>query len=86
MVKMFDELDRVAREKVDSILGEGTCKNVFGNVNIMTMDDNGDFILGNFLDAIIPYITDCISKSAKNHNDKISKYTAKYENKSKVEE
>lgn len=79
--KIFDYFrasDKKMREAVDSIFGQGFCDDVFKGVRLMAMAD-GLTVLENFLFAVIDQMDDSVQENLAKRNDRISKYTAKYE-------
>ncbi len=65
------ELDLYFRGKLDYVFGEGTSEKCFGTVNVMSMDNEGNRIILNFLDAITPFV-------ANERNKELEKHTGKY--------
>lgn len=74
----FRASDKKMRESVDSVFGDGFCVDVFKGVRLMAMAD-GLTVLENFLFAVIDQMDDSIKENMAKRNDRIAKYTAKYE-------
>lgn len=83
-VQSLEELDRVARESVDHMFGSGTSDIAFGDINCMSMNEEGEFICLAFINAIAPVLAEDISAAAQNikaqpasfDNEKVNKYLA----------
>lgn len=69
------EFDRLAREQLDKVFGEGVAEVVFGRVNCASMA-NGKPIYINFLEAIAPIIKADIEAEMKKSDANIKKYTS----------
>lgn len=81
LAKLFDHSrssDKRMREAVDSVFGEGFCADVFPGVRLMAMA-NGLTVLENFLFAIIDEMDESVRANLEQRNDRIAKYTAKYQ-------
>lgn len=79
--KIFDYFrasDKKMREAVDSVFGNGFCDDVFKDVRLMAMA-NGLTVMENFLFAVIDQMDESIKENMAKRNDRIAKYTAKYE-------
>lgn len=70
--------DKKMREATDSLFGEGFCEDVFGSVRLYAMAD-GLTVLENLVFAIIDQMDESVKENVEKRNEKISKYTAKYE-------
>lgn len=70
--------DKKMREATDAMFGEGFCEDVFGNVRLYAMAD-GLTVLENLVFAIIDQMDESVKNNMSQRNDKISKYTAKYQ-------
>ena len=75
--------DKKMREAVDSVFGEGFCEDVFSGVRLMAMA-NGLTVLENFLFAIIDEMDESVRANLAQRNDRIAKYTAKYQSRKNV--
>lgn len=79
--KIFDYFrssDKKMREAVDSVFGEGFSNDVFHDVRLTAMA-NGLTVLENFLFAVIDQMDESVTENLAKRNDRISKYTKKYE-------
>lgn len=74
----FQASDKKQREAVDSIFGDGFCDAVFSGVRLMAMAD-GLTLIENFLYSVIDLMDDGLTDNLAQRNDRLSKYTAKYE-------
>ena len=86
LAKLFDHSrngDKRMREAVDSIFGEGFCADVFPGVRLMAMAD-GLTVLENFLFAIVDEMDESVRVNLAQRNDRIAKYTAKYQGRKNV--
>lgn len=71
----IEELDRVVREQLDSVFGEGTAQTVFGNVNCTSLA-GGKTLYQNFLEAFSPIIKADIEAEKKKSDARVKKYTS----------
>lgn len=81
LAALFDRsksCDQKMRDAIDSVFGEGFCADVFPGVRLMAMA-NGLTVLENFVYAIIDEMDEGIKKNLARRNDRIAKYTAKYQ-------
>lgn len=79
--KLFDYArasDSRMREAVDSMFGEGFCGDVFQNVRLTALAD-GLTAIENFVFAIIDEMDETIRDNMAKRDDRIAKYTAKYQ-------
>lgn len=79
--KLFDIVrggDKRMRDAVDSLFGDGFCADVFHGVRLTAMA-GGLTVLENFVFAIIDRMDDAVKENMAQRNDKIAKYTAKYQ-------
>lgn len=84
--KIFDyarSSDKRMREAVDSVFGEGFCEAVFRGVRLMALAD-GLTVLENFIFAIMDEMDGNVQDNLAKRNDRIAKYTAKYQNRKNV--
>lgn len=70
--------DKKMREATDAMFGEGFCDDVFGNVRLYAMAD-GLTVLENLVFAIVDQMDETVRDNMAKRNDRISKYTAKYQ-------
>lgn len=52
----FIEADRVIREQLDHVFGEGMCETVFGRTNLLSATESGSLLIEGFLDALLPIV------------------------------
>lgn len=81
LAALFDcskSCDRKMRDAIDSVFGEGFCADVFPGVRLTAMA-NGLTVLENFAYAIIDEMDEDIKDNLAKRNDRIAKYTAKYQ-------
>lgn len=81
LAKQFDYYrasDKLMRNAVDSVFGDGFCDEVFQGIRL-TAGANGLTVLENFIFALIDEMDDTIKENVAMRSDRISKYTAKYE-------
>lgn len=79
--KLFDcarASDKRMREAVDSVFGEGFCGDVFQGVRLVALAD-GLTVIENFIFAIVDEMDESVRKNMAKRNDRIAKYTAKYQ-------
>lgn len=69
------EADRIAREQIDNVFGDGTSEVVFGRTNCMSFA-GGQPICANFIEAISPIIEADIKAEAAKSEERIAKYKA----------
>ncbi len=69
------EFDRLAREQIDKVFGEGTAQIVFGRTNCASMA-GGKPIYINFLEAFAPIIKADVEAEKKKSDANIKKYTS----------
>lgn len=75
---LMDKENQFYRKQVDYIFNENVSDIVFGNFEPTTQLKNGDTMINVFIEAIIPEIAKSIEKAQKKSEERISKYTAKY--------
>lgn len=79
--KLFDYAkasDNRMREAVDSVFGEGFCGDVFQSVRLTALAD-GLTVIENFVFAIVDEMDETIRDNMAKRDDRIAKYTAKYQ-------
>ena len=69
------EFDRLAREQIDMVFGEGTAETVFGRINCASVA-NGKPVYINFLEAFAPIIKADVEAERKKSDANIKKYTS----------
>lgn len=80
--KISDELDENMRGRINSLFGKDICTAVAGDINMYAMA-GGMPIWANILLEIFDKMEDSFSKEKKLSDEKIAKYTSKYQNMSK---
>ena len=81
LAKLFDcarNSDKRMREAVDAVFGEGFCADVFPGIRLVAMAD-GLTVLENFIFAIVDEMDESVLDNLAKRNDRIAKYTAKYQ-------
>lgn len=79
----FRASDRKMREAVDEVFGENFCDDVFDGVRLTALSD-GLTVIENFIFAVLDKMDDDITENMSKRNDRIKKYTDKYNNHKKV--
>lgn len=74
------ERDVWARERVDSIFGDGTAQQFFGRTNLWTVTELGTPLITNFLMAIIEEVDKAASAKVE-VSPKLQEFVSKYEGK-----
>ena len=70
------EFDRLAREQIDMVFGEGTAETVFGRINCAS-PAGGKPIYINFLEAFAPIIKADLEAEKKKSDANVKKYTSR---------
>lgn len=79
--KFFDIVrssDKRMRDAVDSVFGDGFCADVFNGIHVTALA-GGLTVLENLVFAIMDRMDDSVKENMAQRNDKIAKYTAKYQ-------
>lgn len=71
MIEYLRHNDIFFKEELDKIFGNGSSELIFAGINVMTTASNGDFVITNFLNALIPYFE-------KESKSRIKKAVKKY--------
>lgn len=71
---LFVEADAKVRDQINYIFGSDVCSNAFGNVNCLSLCDDGSTLFENFLNAIVPIIRKDITNAQKKQSKRIDKY------------
>lgn len=69
--------DLEMRDMIDSVLGEGASEQIFGKMNVYALAD-GLPVWANLLLTILDETDDVMSKAENRGNDRLKKYTDKY--------
>ncbi len=75
----LEEIDRIVYEKIDYLLNADVSKTLFSVMGPFSLLANGQFYVEHVLDVLGKVIQKDGNAKAKKINDKIKKYTAKYE-------
>lgn len=74
----FIEADRVIREQLDHVFGEGVCEIVFGKTNVLSATESGKLLIEGFLDALLPVVKADMETAAAKSRANIEKKMAAY--------
>ena len=75
----LEEIDKIVYEKIDYLLNADVSKTLFSVMGPFSLLENGQFYVEHVLDVLGKVIQKDGNAKAKKINDKIKKYTAKYE-------
>ncbi|MBQ8552308.1 MAG: hypothetical protein IJ428_05805 [Clostridia bacterium] len=68
-------LDRIAREQIDAVFGDGIAAKVFGSANCASLVDGQPCFVG-FIEAMSGVIKEAVEHEAEMSKTKIAKYTS----------
>ena len=74
-IDVFIDFDKDIRKEIDYVLGEGVSQSAFGDVNCLSICDDGSMIFENFLNCVVPVILDDVQTVVANRSKHIEKYT-----------
>ncbi len=74
----FIEADRVIREQLDHVFGNGVCETVFGKTNVLSATESGKLLIEGFLDALLPVVKADMEAAAAKSRANIEKKMAAY--------
>lgn len=74
----FIEADRVIREQLDHVFGDGMCEIVFGKTNVLSATESGKLLIEGFLDALLPVVKADMEAAAAKSRANIEKKMAAY--------
>lgn len=74
-IDVFIDFDKDIRKEIDYVLGEGVSQSAFGDVNCLSICDDGSMIFENFLNCVVPVILDDVQTAVANRSKHIEKYT-----------
>lgn len=74
-IDVFIDFDKDIRKEIDYVLGEGVSQSAFGNVNCLSICDDGSMIFENFLNCVVPVILNDVQTAVANRSKHIEKYT-----------
>lgn len=74
-INVFIDFDKDIRKEIDYVLGEGVSQSAFGDVNCLSICDDGSMIFENFLNCVVPVILDDVQTAVANRSKHIEKYT-----------
>ena len=77
VMEEWDKGDRMFREAIDGVLGEGTCEALIGSTSVRALAE-GLPIWANILLAIIEQMDNALTRQEKTVNPKLQKYLNKY--------
>lgn len=75
----LEEIDKIVYEKIDYLLNADVSKTLFSVMGPFSLLENGQFYVEHVLDVLGKVIKKDGNAKAKKINEKIKKYTAKYE-------
>lgn len=73
------ELDKKIKERIDDIFSSNVSKALFNGANCL-LSNNGKPVIYDFFEKIAPIIKERMESEMKASEDRVSKYTAKYDN------
>lgn len=82
LAKLFDmarSADKRMRDAVDTVFGEGFCDDVFDGVRLVALAD-GLTVIENLIFSVVDEMDESVRENISKRDEKISKYTAKYQN------
>ena len=74
-IDVFIDFDKDIRKEIDYVLGEGVSQSACGDVNCLSICDDGSMIFENFLNCVVPVILDDVQTAVANRSKHIEKYT-----------
>ena len=74
----YIEADRVIREQLDHVFGNGVCEIVFGKTNVLSATESGKLLIEGFLDALLPVVKADMEAAAAKSKANIEKKMAAY--------
>lgn len=74
-IDVFIDFNKDIRKEIDYVLGEGVSQSAFGDVNCLSICDDGSMIFENFLNCVVPVILDDVQTAVANRSKHIEKYT-----------
>ena len=74
----FIEADRVIREQLDHVFGDGVCETVFGKTNVLSATESGKLLIEGFLDALLPVVKADMEAAAAKSRANFEKKMAAY--------
>lgn len=74
-IDVFIDFDKDIRKEIDYVLGEGVSQSAFGDVNCLSICDDGSMIFENFLNCVVPVILNDVQTAVANRSKHIEKYT-----------
>ena len=74
-IDVFIDFDKDIRKEIDYVLGVGVSQSAFGNVNCLSICDDGSMIFENFLNCVVPVILNDVQTAVANRSKHIEKYT-----------
>lgn len=71
--------DKQMRDAVDAVFGDGFCDDMFQGIRLHAKTEDGLSIIENLVFAVFDHMSDSVVESAKKRNERIAKYTEKYQ-------
>lgn len=71
---VFSDADRDIRSEIDRVFGENVSQGAFGDVNCLSVCDDGSMLFENFLGAVVPVILEDLQGIQSKLNNHIEKY------------
>lgn len=72
--EIFLDVDKEIRKEIDYVLGAGVSQGAFGDVNCLSICDDGSMIFENFLNCVVPVIVSDIENAHAQQSKHIEKY------------
>lgn len=72
--ELFVSADRDIRGQINSIFNSDVCTMAFGNVNCLSLCDDGSYLFENFINAIIPIIHKDVTDAQAKQSKHVEKY------------
>lgn len=76
------EIDHAIKDQVDYIFGSKVSEVFFGTVSSLATCENGNSVLENVLNALMPIVEASCKAANENRQKRVSAHTAKYTNRS----
>lgn len=73
-INVFLDVDKEIRKEIDYVLGAGVSQGAFGDVNCLSLCEDGSMIFENFLNCVIPVIVSDIENAHAQQRKHIEKY------------
>lgn len=73
-IEIFVDVDKEIRREIDYVFGAGISQGAFGNVNCLSLCEDGSMIFENFLGCVVPVIVSDIENAHAQQSKHIEKY------------